>query len=189
MRSTMLSITLLLTTMLHSQICPDIGDAKILRLQYLNVLKNREIKPSTVDTTVTLEKILTCGNDEDRFKNNQYVCITGYCINAKWGGSETCNCHSEDKNTWDIHLVIATDSTVTSEDSCVVCEITRKYRLTHTGLTPSDFKNHKLRLRGYMFRDDEHIKNSVNDAKKTTTDLFRKSPWELHPVVEIEVLK
>ena len=82
-------------------------------------------------------------------------------------------------------MVISLDSNQTNQDSCMIVEVTRKYRAMHPGLTPKSFIHHKLEVTGYMFRDDEHIRNSVNDADEGIKDLFRKTPWELHPVVQI----
>lgn len=172
----------------QKRICPDSGDATSQRLKKLNMLKNRNIVPQTVSNTVNLETILKDGNDTNRFNNNQYVEVTGYCILAKWGGAEGCCCHAQNHDLWDIHLVISQDSNNIDQNKCMIVEITRKYRDTHPNLKPGQFVGHKLTIDGYLFRDDEHIKNSVNDASEGTRDLFRKTPWEIHPVVLIQFI-
>jgi len=172
-----------------SQTCPDYGSASNQRLKILNVLKNREIVESKIDKSVTIDSILKFGNDTGRFSDNKYICVVGYCVLAKWGGPESCNCKTDDKSQWDIHLVISSDSNISNQDSCIIVEITRKYRNLHDPIKPSDFVNHKLSISGYMFRDDEHLGESINTTTTGTKHCFRKTSWEIHPVVKIEILE
>lgn len=179
---------LLLSLNSFSQFCPDEGSATTARLKSLNVLKNRPIIQGQIDSTVTLNSILADGVDTDRFNDSEYICITGWCILAKLGGPESCNCKTADKQKQDVHFVIAKDSNETSQDSCMIAEATAKFRQNNS-INPSDFVGHKLYICGWIFRDDEHVRNSINDAKTGTKDTFRKTPWEIHPITVLAIIK
>src|SRR5215471_14050990 len=68
------------------------GNVPSARIVKFNKFKNRSSEPTTIDNSVTLEKILAPGNDSLRFDNSTAVTITGFLVGAKPGGGEDCNC-------------------------------------------------------------------------------------------------
>src|SRR3954447_7560668 len=74
--------------------CGLIGSATSQKGKALNKLKNRFDPPaaSEIDSDVTLDGILTPGDDIDRFDDSKAAKIVGYVVDVKVGGTETCNC-------------------------------------------------------------------------------------------------
>ena len=166
--------------------CPIKGDKNNPKFQHLDSLKNRNTE-GQVDKSVTLEKILTSGNDEKRFTSNQYVSITGYVILVKAGGSETCNCHSKDPKDLDVHIEIA-EKIGDKPTQAVIVEINRLTKADNPEFSVKDVKekylNKKVTIEGWMFFDEEHIQNAVN-TNPNGTNLWRATCWEVHPVMKI----
>src|ERR1035437_2203651 len=121
MKKILLFLLIILSNLVIAQICPPKGDKDNAKFMAFDVLKNRNVA-GTVDNTVTLEKMLTRGDDTKRFTSSQYVKVTGYVIHVKHGGAETCNCHNKkfnpktgkfdgdtftDKSQFDIHIELA----------------------------------------------------------------------------------
>lgn len=168
----------------HAQ-CPTEGKAKNAKEAQANRYKNREIIQGIVDTSVTLEKILAPGNDLNRFSPNSFVKITGYLVEVKPGGVESCNCKSKDKDTNDIHIYIGQTPNA-PKTSCVIVEITPRFKWINKGFDVKQFVGKKVNVYGYLFYDEEHFMNAVNTCGKCTNN-WRATVWEVHPVVKIEL--
>ena len=64
--------------------------------QELNLLKNRDVDPATIDDSITLATIMKPANDS-KFTNEEGVSIIGYVAQVKAGEpQETCNCARKD---------------------------------------------------------------------------------------------
>ena len=177
--TTLLSIFVLfsLTT---NQDCPQSGDSKDPDHQQMDLLKNRTTTSKKTNKSVTLEKILQGGDDTDRFKSTDYVQITGYVYDVKWGGSETCNCHATDKSNLDIHIELVKDLNNASNQKAMVIEITRYSKGTYTYDQIKALKGKKVQVKGWMFFDEEHTQNAIN-TNPNGTFLWRATCWEVHP--------
>jgi hypothetical protein len=69
-----------------------------------------------------------------------------------------------------------------------VVEITPSYKALHKNVMDSLklLKNQKVTIRGYLFYDSEHERNSINYCKTCTSkNVWRKSCWEIHPITYI----
>lgn len=175
--------------LLMSLCAPDInpcgikGDGKTKKMQYDDSLKNR---PATKPTTATF-KLFEPGEDSKRFKPEQVGQITGYVVNVKWGGSETCNCHTKNKTDLDIHIEIAQTLNPAKGD-VVICEVTRFTKtpeMSYENIKAMTGK--KVTVSGYLFFDEEHKQNAINTSPQGTF-LWRRTCWEIHPVYKIKTI-
>ena len=170
----------LLVALATDQLCPQTGDSKDPDHQQMDLLKNRTTTSKKINKSVTLEKILQGGDDTDRFKSTDYVQITGYVYDVKWGGAETCNCHASDKSKLDIHIELVKDLNGASNQKAMVIEITRYSKGTYTYDQIKSLKGKKVQVKGWMFFDEEHTQNAVN-TNPNGTFLWRATCWEVHP--------
>lgn len=167
--------------------CPITGDGRNARMRCDDSLKNRPCVVGTVDNSVTLQSILDKGDDTKRFSTNQYASLVGYINLVKYGGSETCNCHSKDKGDLDTHIEISMNVGDEGKKS-IICEITRYNRdpnLSYTNIKKLVGK--KVKISGYLFFDFEHKQNAVNTTPNGT-NLWRATCWELHPVCAVSIV-
>ncbi len=171
--------------------CSIYGDKNVRKFQLLDSLKNRNCMSSCVDSSVTLEQILSFkGNDVGCYSSDQFVPLTGYVVLVKYGGSETCNCHSNNPSDKDVHIELALDPNDKGVKAMVI-EINRYTRRDHPELNLANLKKligKKVRSWGYLFLDDEHLQNAVT-TNPTGTNLWRYTCWEQHPVMKIELLE
>lgn len=166
--------------------CPLFGDKNNAKIKALDLLKNRSTPGALVDNTVTLEKILSPGDDRTRFTPNQYVTITGYVVLVKPGGPETCECHSKNPADLDIHIELALKPTDKGAQAMVV-EINRFVKAKNPDFTVAKLKQYigkKMTVSGWMFFDEEHWQNAVT-TNPTGHNNWRYTCWELHPVLTI----
>jgi hypothetical protein len=185
-------LTILLTFFLLSLTgdnCPVKGNSKQPRLQHLDSLKNRTVISGKIHE-LTWDSILMSGNDENRFKVNEYVSLTGYVLLVIPGQPETCNCKSSDKSDLDVHIEIVQILTDKSDKKdAMIIEVTRFFSQKDDRLTLDaikKFKEKKVTVTGLMFYDEEHKHNSVNFGG---TNLWRRTAWEIHPCISIIEVK
>jgi hypothetical protein len=168
--------------------CPIYGDKPLKKFQVNDSLKNRTLatKPITPSKIYQVSEFIDLHkSDTGLYNTTPFIAVEGYIVDVKWGGSETCNCHSKDKKDLDIHIEFASTSTEKDGKKIMVCELTR---FTKGDLTVSDIKKyigHKVKIYGYLFFDGEHWHNAVNTNPKGT-NLWRSTCWEVHPVIKIE---
>lgn len=167
--------------------CPPEGTAKLYKDQVANQYKNRDIVVSQIDSTVTLEKMLADGPDYTRFNPQAYVEITGYLVLTRLGGKESCNCGASIDSMRDNHIYIGL-TPHSLEKECVIVEITPKFKKKHPRFDLKYMVGKKVRVRGYLFCDMEHKANAVNTCTSCGSP-WRKTIWEVHPVVLIELIK
>jgi len=166
--------------------CPIYGDRALNKFQVLDALKNRNTI-GRIDPSVTLQNILTYKKDDrGLYNSNQYVSLKGYVTLVKYGGAETCNCHSTNKDDLDIHIEIALTSNTTGKNAMIV-EINRYTRKTHPELSLVSIKKligKQVTVNGWLFYDEEHNQNAVT-SNPNGTNLWRYTTLEIHPVMSI----
>ena len=113
--------------------------------------------------------------------------MVGYIYDVKWGGAETCNCHSKDKSQLDIHIELVSSLAGASNEKAMVVEITRYSKGSYTYKQVQAFKGKKVKIKGWMFFDKEHKHNAVN-TRPNGTNLWRANCWEVHPCQYISLL-
>ncbi len=150
--------------------------------------------PVSVSVTDAVTKKVTS------FNEGQNVEIEGYIAYVKAGGIESCNCGSTDLQYMDTHIYVSPDkehANAQSKPDCLIVEVTPRLRIQETQAgrdwsTPTLISSLRpgthVRMMGYLFDDQEHRPNSLIDSEKTSTNIWRASCWELHPVTDIQIL-
>ncbi|OIR06978.1 hypothetical protein GALL_108850 [mine drainage metagenome] len=166
--------------------CSIYGDKPVQKFQILDSLKNRNFTDS-VDSSVTLENILLfTGDDTKNYSYSQYVRLKGYVVLVKYGGPETCNCHSKNKDDLDIHVELSLNPNDKGAKAMVV-EINRYTRNDHPEFTLANIKKligKQVTVEGFMFFDEEHKQNAFT-TNPDGSNLWRYTCWEVHPVMRI----
>ena len=176
--------------------CPLIGESTNQRLQDLNKSKNRYTIPSTenFNHNVTVESLLKPGDDRTRWATSDAVELTGYVLEVKPGGLETCNCHSSDKTKMDTHIVLIADTASTKGSQRIIVEITARMRSLmaeqgvdwNTDKIKARFQGHWVTVKGWLFFDEEHTPEAEN-TKPGNPGNWRGTAWEVHPITSIEL--
>ena len=131
------------------------------------------------------------GDDTKRFSENEYVSITAYVYDVKYGGAETCNCHSKDKDQLDIHIEIVANLNDAAGSKRMIVEINRFTRANDKTLTYEyvhSLKGKKVEIQGWFFFDEEHKQNSYNTNPNGTV-IWRGTAREVHPCLIIREVK
>ncbi len=164
--------------------CSIYGDNAREEMRYADSLKNRPQVIELPAPDITLQSLLTPGDDKDRFNSSTYVSLSGYIVLVKYGGSETCNCHSKNKSDLDTHIELASTPDGSGKQ-CIVCEINRyNSDPSLSYMNVIKLRGKKVQIDGYLFFDGEHHQNAVN-TNPSGTFLWRASSWEIHPVCKI----
>lgn len=192
MRFVIYIAAMILTLSMTAQVCPVTGEGRNDKEKELNREKNRTciLLGDDVDRidTISLTRILNPGfisAENVPFTTNKLICTVGYVTMVKLGGSESCNCHSKDKEKMDIHLELGISPNSHGID-CMVVEATPKYP-NRSSIDWKSLVGKKVMVTGYLFSDIEHYYNAVNTNPKGT-DLWRRTLLELHPLINIIVL-
>lgn len=168
----------------------------------LNRKKNRYNLPSSsdLDSNVTFNSFIETGDDHERFNENKAVEIVAWVSNVKWGSRESCNCKQPGQNFQDVHIELVPTKNTTSLKKTVVAEITPRLRqmiFDKLGITMSNTKlknklrRRKVRLKGWLFFDTEHITDAVNTDPEDYyyRDNNRATVWEIHPITSLEIIQ
>ena len=166
--------------------CPQEGNSAKEKFKELDKLKNRTEKKSYIDENIDIETFLKGIDDRKMFSNDMYVTVTGYVVSVKYGGAETCECDSKEKNDEDYHIEIAEVGNETNKKKTMICEITREVRCVNYKELEK-YKGHKVKIEGWLFFDEEHWQNALN-TNISGTNLWRATCWEIHPVFSIEII-
>lgn len=177
--------------------CPPEGDAKGIDDQNTNKLKNRYTFPSEadIDHSITLQRMLEPGNDENRFTEAKAATITGYVVKVnKKGSSETCNCHASAPMFTDTHIEVVLDKEHAGKQERVIVEITPRIRAIMatkgedwSGQALQNLIGKRVTFTGWMLWDWRHKKDAENTDPGDTKQNWRATCWELHPVTSIEI--
>lgn len=173
------------------------GSAKTAKLKQLNRDKNRYNAPKDedIDDSISLSSILAPGDDEQRYSNTQAAEITGYVIDVKMGGIESCNCKATASQFRDTHIELVADPKKTSQTLRVIVEMTPRIRQKmkakgidwSTSALKSKFLHKWVKVKGWMLFDAEHWYNAEN-TNPDGDNIWRATSWEIHPVTSIEVV-
>lgn len=173
------------------------GTATTARLKALNQLKNRYTVPTDaqINHSITLSALLAPGDDKTRWNSSSGAEITGFVLDVKPGGPETCNCGKTDPLHADTHIELVLHATDTAMTQSVVVEVTpRLQAIMRTGGT--DWTTNTLRMqirhkwvkvRGRMTFDSQHT-NAAENTHPGGAHNWRATAWEIHPVTDIQVV-
>ena len=160
--------------------------------KHFNELKNRYTKPTDIDTSITLSKILKPGDDRLRWYYDVGAEIEGYIADVHEADTESCNCNLADVKDIHIDLVVHKND---PKDSGMVVEITPRWHAymeskdknwTINGLKNIRDSSKKIIITGWMFFDKDHIGHARNTSPEGL-DINRKTAWEIHPVTQIRI--
>ena len=182
---TLLVLVFVSFCLLAQKPCLPEGDATKEKKKEFNRQKNRPVDVKPNPKSVSIDSILKKGNDISRFNTTDYVVVEGFVVELKPGGPESCNCGSEEAKDHDIHIYMCRKMGAEKKD-CFIVEITPLFRAIHI-FDYDTLVGKKVKMTGYMFFDSEHKGNAVNTCKKCSNN-WRKTSWEIHPVVKLEVV-
>jgi hypothetical protein len=174
--------------------CPPTGDATDPVKQREDMLKNRGKAPAKTNNQITLAKLvapLMAGENDDlhRWSENDGATISGYFVDAHYGSAESCNCHSNATNMWDIHVELVADlADEGNHRKYLIAELTRNFPQLRTKWTPDTLKNQfqgkRITVTGWMFFDPDH-KNESENTNPGGHHNWRATAWEIHPITSI----
>ena len=154
----------------------------------LNLLKNRDTDPTSLDESVTLAAIMNPANDS-KFTNDEGVSITAFVADVKAGEpQETCNCARKD--IADIHIdVVLKEADKTKSSKYMIVEINPRYqeKLGSLATVKAALKGQWVKFTGWMFYDVVHKSNAKNTNPKGKA-IWRATAWEVHPVTAFDVV-
>ena len=178
-----------------AQNCPSVGIALTRRAAQLHRLKNRTAFPRAAefDLNVTLDKLVTPGNDTHRWSTNRAARVEGEVIDVAYAGSEATNCFNPNRR--DIHIHIATHKGA-AKNQQVVLEVTPNWAdwASANGLDWSEqtlhaqLVGHWVQFEGWLYFDVGHAEESENTAPGNPEN-WRATAWEVHPVTKITVVR
>ncbi len=162
----------------------------------LNRHKNRYAIPgdSDIDPEVSLPAMLAPGKDVKRFDQERAARITGFVINVKPGGTESCNCGATDPAERDTHVELCLADGA-PESQRVIVEITPRLRMLKkkadidwtTPALEREIKGKWVEVTGWLLFDTAHI-NQAENTNPGHKGNWRATCWEIHPVTNIKVL-
>jgi hypothetical protein len=147
-----------------------------------------------IDPQVSLPAMLVPGNDVKRFDPEKAARITGFVVNVKSGGKESCNCDARAPDAWDTHIELGLADGV-AKTQRVIVEITPRLRILKsragenwtTEVVSKQFKGKWVEVTGWLLFDTAHIRQAENTHPGNKTN-FRATCWEIHPVTDIKVV-
>ena len=165
----------------------------------LNAQKNRDIAPTaTTEMSPSAVIAIPAGDlpEAGRRKRENWsssastyahtmeqrgVRVTGYLVNAKQSGPESCNDYSETAR--DFHLWVS-DAPTDDKSQGVIVEMTPRWQERHPEwrlhtLQRLAHDHAQVRVTGWLMWDEEHA-NEVGRSRATQ--------WEVHPITTFEVL-
>ncbi len=175
------------------------GSARLYKNKIINPLKNRWNLPESedLDPNFTIENLVEYLNDENSYDDQRAGTLTGYVVEVKSGGPESCNCSAKHSIDHDTHIEIVTDPNDFGPDRVVVVEVTPRLRAMaarsgfdwSTKSLKKQLLGKRVKISGWIFYDPEHVNESfANDPE----DIYgkpnwRATSWEIHPVTSIEI--
>jgi len=173
------------------------GTATSARLKNLNHLKNRYTVPTgpEIDHSITLSALLAPGDDKTRWNSTSGAEITGFVLDVKPGGKETCNCGKTDPVHTDAHVELVLHATDTAMTQSVVVEVTPRLRAIveangtdwSTTNLRTQFRHKWAKVRGWMTFDSQHG-NAAENTNPGGANNWRATAWEIHPVTDIQII-
>ncbi|HWS90454.1 MAG TPA: hypothetical protein VN282_26020 [Pyrinomonadaceae bacterium] len=175
--------------------CPAEGVAFTPDRRAFMRLKNRVGAPTRedFDERVTLETLLSPGEDRGRWSESRAGRVEGYVVEVVEGGMEAANCFSSRERDVHIHVAARPDA---PRREWLVLEVTPRTRSWaaewgrdwSAAALKEELVGRRCRFEGWLMFDREHADKSENTAPGAQGN-WRATAWELHPVTRIEVLK
>jgi hypothetical protein len=139
--------------------------------------------------------MLAPGNDKTRWSTTSGAEVTGYVLDVKPGGSETCNCGKADPVHTDTHIELVLHSTDTAMTKSVVVEGTPRIRALmkangidwSTSTLRRQLRGNWVKVSGWMTFDAQHA-NAAENTNPGGANNWRATAWEIHPVTNIQVV-
>lgn len=170
--------------------CPMEGDAKDDKTQAQNRLKNRYEVSAMEIRDIPFRDFVHA--KDDAFDHSDLATLTAYVYGVKLSGRESCECHDNRASSRDYHITLTADAEHTQGKDRVIVEITGRWRAKHPEWNLATLKktilHHMVTFSGYLFDDIQHRPEAFSDSPKNKRD-WRGSIWELHPVIDWEVVK
>jgi hypothetical protein len=159
-----------------------------------NALKNRTALPTPgdFDPRVTLEAMLTPGDDRQRWSQDRAAAIEGYIVRVHDAGPESANCFSPTR--LDAHVEVGRRVDAPPQERLIV-EVTprlrdwaaRQGRDWSTPTLQRALTGRRVRIEGWLLFDREHDEEAEN-TRPASAGNWRATAWEIHPVTSIQVL-
>lgn len=189
MKKLLLLLSLIISTNLFAQdTCSIYGDnisktKSGIQHRHIDSCKNRKHEPEKYVIT-TFDEIADLKVTDSRTWN-EGVTVEGWITDIKDGGKESCNCHSSVYK--DTHVYLSKTEDGKSQDAIIV-EVTPWFRakLGSTRELKEKYLHKKVKVSGWLFKDDEHKTNSTIDGG--LGNLWRHTTWEIHPITNIELV-
>jgi len=194
MKKFLLSALLLVCSFVYGQDCPPEGDATTNAKKELNKKKNMgvEISDDQEAEELPLRNLLPSRkrkNDKNLWREGAYVVMDGYLVDFEEQGPESCNCKEalKSQKTGDVHMFLGLVPGA-AKKNCLVIEITPTFKEKSPDYEDFLIKKSRIRVWGYLFYDFPHEKDAFTTCN-ACTHIWRKTPWEVHPITDIEVLE
>lgn len=165
------------------------GDCPALR-EPLNIKKNMSVQnPMAMPSLWDIIAVINASRHDDRndFVEDLYVYLQGYLVDFQEQGPEPSNCNKASKalKNGNVRIYIGLKPRARKRN-CVVVEITPDFKRLYPNYEKQLIKGTKVKVAGYLIYDSEYKENTTNTSTKRRRDLWRKTNWELHPIVSIE---
>jgi hypothetical protein len=172
------------------------GTAKSEAGKAIDRLKNRFVAPTEgqFDLDVSLVALLAPGDDLDRFDQNKGAQVSGFVIDVKVGGIETCNCRAKNPVDRDTHIELGLAGKAPKTQRVIV-EVTPRIRAQmkavgkdwSTDALGKDLKGKWVKVTGWLLFDTPHI-NEAENTHPGNPKNWRATCWEIHPVTGLDIL-
>jgi hypothetical protein len=176
--------------------CGIAGDATIASVRALNLLHNRYNVPSpaSIDTSVTLARLLAPGTDTTRFDPDQAVAIEGTVVDVTAGPISSADCHATDVDDRSTQIFLVDDPARKDPDQRFLVEVTPRLRAImkasnvdwSTATLAKTYKGKRVRVQGWLLFDTQHVSSSHNTQANHYT-VTRATAWEVTPVTAIDL--
>jgi hypothetical protein len=186
------------TLTLNTKSCSIEGTAQNRDDKEANRLKNRWFiaESSYFDDNFTWKNLFEEG-DENPKKYNQdnAAWITGYVAYVSKSGKESCNCGFREPEFYDYHISLVADTSYYNDKTQhLIIEITPRLReiMKAKGIdwsynTLKKLRHKRIEVVGWLFYDWEHGDKAYLRTGDTTNS-WRATCWEIHPVTSLRVL-
>ena len=168
--------------------CPSAGLALTTRARDLHRLKNRTSFPQATDfdPRITLDALLQPGDDTNRWSNTRAARIQGEVIDVAYARPEATNCFNPCRR--DIHILVAARKGAAKTEHVVV-EVTPNLSIGSSEETlQNQLVGHWCEFEGWLYFDVGHAEESENISPGKPGN-WRATPWEIHPVTKITVIR
>lgn len=176
--------------------CPPEGDAStVVKAQTYRLKARYDHPPESFIMDMSLEDILTRGDDTKRWEQGAAVRMIAYVDTIFMAGPEDCNCDMNGDTMRDTRIYLTMDPDGQDKKTMMIAEVTPRMKAlmklqgtdwSTQGLRAA-YQHHWVEVTGWLFFDRAHVGNAIN-TKPTSGSLWRATAWEVHPVTAIVVV-